>query len=176
MKKCSGCGIEKPLDCFSKKNASKDGFQPQCKQCNSKYFSANKNRFSERIEKYQSEYRSKNADKKRHSESIRRKLIKNDLLRFSLLKLKNKESSKRSIKRYPQKTKARHAVKWALKSGKIMRPSLCSSCEIRCVPNAHHDNYDESQWLNVRWLCKSCHSAHHRKYPEQKTENKMTTT
>lgn len=172
MKKCSGCGIEKSLDCFSKKKITKDGLQPQCKECNSKYFSKNKHRFSERIVKYQSEYRRKNADKKRNLESIRRNLIKNDLLKFSLLKLQNKESSKRSIKRYPEKTKARHAVKWALKSGKIMRPSSCSSCGNVCIPNAHHDSYDESQWLNVRWLCKSCHAAHHRKYPEIKNIQK----
>jgi hypothetical protein len=36
MKRCSKCGIEKPLDEFQKRKASKDGYQSQCKVCRNK--------------------------------------------------------------------------------------------------------------------------------------------
>lgn len=33
-KKCTQCSQVKPLDCFCKKKAAKDGLQSQCKDCN----------------------------------------------------------------------------------------------------------------------------------------------
>jgi hypothetical protein len=53
----------------------------------------------------------------------------------------------------------------ALKSGKLVRPQSCSACMKTCVPEAHHESYDQDKRLDVRWLCKQCHEAHHRKYP-----------
>jgi hypothetical protein len=34
MKKCTGCGLNIPLSCFSKHAKNKDGLQGQCKNCN----------------------------------------------------------------------------------------------------------------------------------------------
>jgi len=34
MKKCTGCGFNLPLSCFSKHAKNKDGLQGQCKSCN----------------------------------------------------------------------------------------------------------------------------------------------
>ncbi len=47
------------------------------------------------------------------------------------------------------------ATKRAIKSGKIIRPSLCDKCGLACKPHAHHWDYDHP--LQVEWLCKSCH-------------------
>jgi len=32
-KKCNDCGVNKPLACFAKRTASKDGLAPRCKPC-----------------------------------------------------------------------------------------------------------------------------------------------
>lgn len=57
--------------------------------------------------------------------------------------------------------KAQDAIRWAIHTGKIIKPSFCSQC---LMPNgaldAHHDDY--SKPLEVRWLCKSCHQKHHK--------------
>lgn len=34
MKKCSKCGVEKPLTDYGKNTSSKDGLRPNCKDCN----------------------------------------------------------------------------------------------------------------------------------------------
>lgn len=38
VKDCSGCGKEKPVECFSKCKAKSDGLYPQCKECYAAYY------------------------------------------------------------------------------------------------------------------------------------------
>jgi len=42
--------------------------------------------------------------------------------------------------------------------GKLI-PELCEGCGAEDV-EMHHENYDRP--LDVTWLCKPCHQAHHR--------------
>lgn len=74
---------------------------------------------------------------------------------------KRKNSAKISAKeraKFPEKVAARQAVWRAIyRTGKLVRPSICESCGKPCRPEAHHDDY--SKWLEVRWLCRSCHLA-----------------
>lgn len=55
--------------------------------------------------------------------------------------------------------KARSAVSYAIKSGKLIRPDRCSNpeCNKLCEPEAHHDSYLKKHWLDVIFLCKDCH-------------------
>jgi len=48
----------------------------------------------------------------------------------------------------------------AVKSGKILKPNLCSLCHIPTRINAHHEDY--SNPLDVVWLCHACHIARHK--------------
>jgi hypothetical protein len=57
--------------------------------------------------------------------------------------------------------KAQHAVRRAIKSGKLIRPDHCIKCGIVCRPQAHHPDY--SKQLEVVWLCAFCHAAVHLK-------------
>jgi hypothetical protein len=57
----------------------------------------------------------------------------------------------------PEKVAAHHSVRWALRTGKLVRPTLCDSCLRVCRPDAHHPDY--SKRLSVEWLCKRCHRA-----------------
>lgn len=43
-KKCSSCGVEKPLDAYRKQAGRKFGRQSQCKECRRKHYEANKER------------------------------------------------------------------------------------------------------------------------------------
>jgi len=63
------------------------------------------------------------------------------------------------LKRYPERVKCRQLVTNALSSGKLKRPSTCSSCGGKCKPHAHHDDY--SKPLDVDWLCRHCHRKLH---------------
>jgi hypothetical protein len=62
-------------------------------------------------------------------------------------------------KRTPQ-MRARDAVKYALRVGKLTRPDRCERCKKPCKPQAHHADY--SKKLEVEWLCKTCHGKEHR--------------
>jgi hypothetical protein len=59
--------------------------------------------------------------------------------------------------RYPEKHKARDAVKKAKKSGKLI-PKPCLICGDEKV-HAHHEDY--SKPLDVKWMCVKCHHAEH---------------
>ena len=59
MKKCTKCGIEKPLTEFHKTKSSKDGHRCSCKLCSREYYVQNK----EKIAKQGAIYRAKSKDK-----------------------------------------------------------------------------------------------------------------
>ena len=54
---------------------------------------------------------------------------------------------------------AHRAVSNAIARGRLIRPDKCSHCQKECKPEAHHDDYDK--FLEVRWLCRSCHCKLH---------------
>jgi ribosomal protein S27AE len=57
---------------------------------------------------------------------------------------------------------AKLAARWrcseAIRKGELTR-STCETCGAEKA-EAHHDDY--SKPLDVRWLCRQCHAAHHR--------------
>lgn len=61
-----------------------------------------------------------------------------------------------SIKRHPEKQRAREKLNYAVRSGKLERPTKCSHCgkESKRIEGAHHD-YNKP--LEVTWLCTPCH-------------------
>ena len=176
MKRCPRCGIEKPFDCFVKNRQKKDGYYTYCKPCKYSYQNQKNELHTENRKKYFEEYYRINADKKREYSKQKYHSIKQNLNSYSKFRIRANLSLKISREKNPNHRKAQYTANNAIRSGKLIRPNTCSSCFRECKPEAHHDSYDESQWLSVRWLCRSCHAAHHRKYPEQKTENKLTIT
>lgn len=57
------------------------------------------------------------------------------------------------------KLRVRGQCAWAIKSGKLTRLP-CESCGAT-KSEAHHEDY--SKPLEVKWLCRKCHGAAHRK-------------
>lgn len=64
-----------------------------------------------------------------------------------------------SVKRHPKKQKARYKIRYAIRKG-VLKRGLCEKCSHQKT-EGHHDNYLKP--LEVRWLCRPCHSAEHRK-------------
>lgn len=58
------------------------------------------------------------------------------------------------------KSSAHNKVAKALLRGSIIRPVICESCTEDKPLHAHHDDYNKP--LEVRWLCDTCHKAHHK--------------
>lgn len=54
-----------------------------------------------------------------------------------------------------QKNNARQKVYYAVKTGKLVRPDICSKCGSKEKIEADHADYSKS--LDVVWLCYKCH-------------------
>lgn len=72
---------------------------------------------------------------------------------------KSREATYRSNRRHPEKAKARDAVKYALRVGKLVRQP-CEVCGAHERIHAHHEDY--SKPLEVMWLCPTHHTEVHR--------------
>lgn len=73
MKKCKGCGLEKPLVMFNKDSAGKNGLKSRCKECQNK---AARNHYYDNQEKYQimsKEWTLNNTQKHKNSQKEWRK-------------------------------------------------------------------------------------------------------
>ena len=52
-------------------------------------------------------------------------------------------------------------VDWAVTTGALVRPGVCSACGAKTKIVGHHKDYNKA--LDVIWLCDSCHSLLHLK-------------
>jgi hypothetical protein len=71
-------------------------------------------------------------------------------------------------KRNPEKYKSYAKVAYALRTGALKRPSACEKCHGEHQLDAHHDDY--SKPLDVKWLCRPCHSERHRELNEERRQ------
>lgn len=134
-KHCSKCGIPKLLSEFFASRRSSDGRKSQCKDCDTetenviRWNKANRRRKTLVTAQW----------RKAHPESV---LI----------------SSRRDFaKRDPEKLRARHKLRYAVRKGRLVRQP-CERCGATPT-HAHHHDY--SKPLDVRWLCRRCHRMEH---------------
>lgn len=59
----------------------------------------------------------------------------------------------------PEPMIAQSKVKYAVTTGKLIKPERCPACNGEGRIEAHHEDY--SKPLDVMWLCNVCHKAHH---------------
>jgi hypothetical protein len=135
-KRCFKCGRTLPIDEFHRHHAMADGHLNKCKDCAC-------------------------ADTRRHyRETIgerREYERKRSRRQDRLVKKHGYERKHRAT--YPEKYRARMAIRNAIRAGRLIRPDRCESCGKECTPEAHHDDYRRA--LEVRWLCFSCHRREH---------------
>lgn len=169
-KRCSRCFYEKSINEFSINKRAKDGRQVYCRSCKSILNKDFKTKNADKIKEYQSKYYLENAEKlavkKRFNAIDYRKKVNLDPIKKARLAEQMRISAWNHYRKFPEKIAARKAVLKALNSGALVRPDICSKCGKIDDIEAHHDSYAPEQRLNVRWLCKKCHSAYHRKYPD----------
>src|SRR6478672_12211906 len=83
---------------------------------------------------------------------------------------RRKHAQDPQAKKYPQTPPSRAArrahwrVKYALKTGRLVRPSECSTCGREAFIEAAHQDYTRP--LDVRWLCHFCHRAWDAQHPK----------
>lgn len=136
MKVCTRCAAETPRTDFYRREASHDGLQPICKECDKETRRLRYYANHERELAYRSEYQRSARGYGRHVTA-------------------NREWRRRNR----HKRRAHSAVAYAVRTGKLVR-SPCERCGEERT-EAHHDDY--SKPLDVRWLCKRCHDEHHRR-------------
>lgn len=67
--------------------------------------------------------------------------------------------AKKMYQKYKGKHKARAAVSYALKMGRLTKPTECTRCGSESRIEGHHPDY--SKPLEVLWLCVRCHKIEH---------------
>lgn len=65
LKRCSKCGIEKSSATFNKNKANLDGLQSYCKSCQQVLAKTWRSKNSERVKKYDAEYRRRHSEERR---------------------------------------------------------------------------------------------------------------
>lgn len=150
MKKCTRCGLSKPVSNFGRHKSGKDGIRSRCKSCevkaNSEYRSTAKGRA--RLMEYRNQDHVRESAKRSYDKWVRTAHGR---------RTKSVVESRYSDKRY-----ARNAVAHALRVGLIAR----QPCFICGDPNTHghHASYDLP--LTVTWLCPKHHKEAHRAVAE----------
>ena len=135
VQKCRSCGERLPLSSFHKKASEKNGHRKECRVCgNAK----------------RREYRIKNID----AERVRERK-KNET---KPTRIKRKQASQFRSK-YLHQNNATKKLRYAVKKGKIQKPSTCSSCGASGDLDGHHEDYRKC--FEVVWLCKTCHGRRH---------------
>ena len=149
-KQCFKCLVTKPLDCFYKHSKMADGHVNKCKECNKKDVSAN---YREHIDHY------KQYEKSRMYIEHRVK-ARADYAQTESCKKVRKKATKNFREKNPIKLATHGMVNYALLKKRLLRPDLCSNCNIECIPDAHHCDY--ALPLEVTWLCRQCHNDWHK--------------
>ena len=63
--------------------------------------------------------------------------------------------------RHPEHKAARDAVYRALKEGRLLKPIQCQDCGEEKPLQGHHESYDKNKYLEVIWVCRTCHRIRH---------------
>ena len=164
MKRCIRCGKEKPLDMFYRNCDRKDGRLERCKACVQEYERSSSG--VARRKKWQRSNkgqlaRVRNKPTPEHARELTQKYRETD---------KGKKTDTKYHARYkgkhPKRIQAGTAVMHAIQSGKIVKPSTCEICGCEhYYIHGHHKSYEPEHWLDVVWVCPSCHKKIHNATP-----------
>lgn len=150
IKLCPHCKIGKPLDeDFQKNKARCGGFNSWCKACSKPQQQQWARNHPEKVRASQQRWN------EQHPEAAKQKQRRYRQAHPELV------AQRTTYERHthPERVKARKAVYYALKTRKILKPSMCQHCGETKPLQAHHKDY--SRLLDVEWLCVRCHTLHH---------------
>ncbi len=165
-KKCSSCKNEKPLTEFNVCKAAKDGLQSRCVACSKihgqKYYQEHKAELNEQQKWRRSGPEAREARKKAQRRRHERQ-IKEDAADCAERYEERKAAKKETNERYREKLRlikskrgaAFHAVNQAVKSGELIRPTVCPVCSAKAFNVAHQEDYNKP--LEIEWMCIGCY-------------------
>lgn len=143
MKYCSGCNENKDLAMFGKNLSTEDGLMYKCRACLSAYQKARRERLNA---SKPPDWKQKSKDKLVYQREWRAKHPGYHTQR-----------KKDWYAQHKDRVKVKDAVKYAVKTGKLVK-TPCEVCgEVRV--EGHHPDY--SKPLNVVWLCRKHHQEIH---------------
>jgi len=116
MKKCSKCGIEKPLSEFYKRKASKDGHRGTCKICRNKLVALYRQKNKDKIAEQGALYRQENKDKIAEYKALYRQENKDKIAEYKAVYY---QENKDKIALYYQENKDKIALYYQENKDKI---------------------------------------------------------
>jgi hypothetical protein len=165
--KCNKCGLHNRI---SRKNAS-------CRLCKNEYERERTKKNPEHQKKLQKakynrlkikyyEYRKKRIEKdpEKEREYQRKNYKRKKDSGFNLTRYEYDKAKKARLKwqnKFPDKYKCQYKMYNAIKSGKLIRPKICSICKLEKKIQGHHADYCKP--LDVIWCCITCHAELDRK-------------
>jgi hypothetical protein len=138
LKLCKKCMVEKPIDEFYRHPSMADGHLSKCKECAKADVIENRNANLEYYRQY---------DRKRYDAGGRPT--------SSATPERRSRYNAKWIERNPEARACHWKVGNAVRDGRIIRPTKCSSCGKKKRVEAHHADY--SKPFDIEWLCKKCH-------------------
>lgn len=160
-KVCFKCGVEKPLSDFYKHPQMADGHVNKCKSCNKRDVKDNRDFKAGYYLKY---------DRNRPNAKLRSDLctLRNKEKYRTCKEFRDKALASKDVwrKNNQHKRDAQNAANNAVRDGKIERKSLCEHCGDGGRLQKHHWSYEKEHWLDVVWLCPSCHGKEHKRLNE----------
>ena len=166
IKRCSTCKIKKPIIEFNICKAAKDGLQSRCKSCikahGREYYQAHKVELNEQQKWRRSGPKAREARKKvqrrRHERQIKEDAAdcaEHHKKREAAKKVANKKYNDKCRLIKSKKSAAFHVVNCAVKSGELIRPTICPVCNTKTFIVAYQENYDKP--FEIIWLCINCY-------------------
>lgn len=167
-KRCGACLRRLARSSFHRCRDRRDGLSWWCKSCARKWKLSPAGRRA--LWKYHRSEKGK-ATRLRYERSAthsatRRAYLRSEAGRQACLRALQNQRNTRHGKRA---NRARSAVAYALKTGRLQKPSRCESCGKRDskLDAHHHRGYARRHYLDVIWLCRSpCHARQHGKKSE----------
>ena len=150
MKVCRECNQEKEITGFYKHPKMADGYLNKCIKCVKERVSKHRETNLEKILAY---------DKKRGNLPHRVK-ARQEYTQTQAGKQARKRANAVQKKRYPMMYAAHVITGNAIRDKKLIQANNCSICNSTVRIEGHHDDYTKP--LDVRWLCKKCHTEWHR--------------
>lgn len=151
VKTCARCDTEKPISDFYKMHRGRFGVRGQCKKCCNELQREQYRVTPEQIQRSR-------ATRRGWGEAHREQEQERERKRWASMSLSERQEARQ--RRNPIKERARRAVQYAVKSGRLARPNSCSKCGVVKPIHGHHDDYNKP--LDVKWLCATCHGKRHR--------------
>lgn len=155
-RRCAKCGETKPFSDFHLHRKTRSGFASRCKSCVNAgavaYRAANRDDVIRRKREYRQAHPERIAEQnsKRYQANRDREIAR-----------RIRETKKARLvdpERVRLQGLIRVTVYQAIKRGKLIKPATCSACCRAGNITAAHHSYAREHWLDVTWLCRSCHS------------------